>query len=265
MLCRPYFDSLAKIVLVTLASAFLSIQPSMARSFLGNIGHEVGSCLSGGCDVVWEVNKRIDGGINSKMEAATEPVKQAAKEILTELFQKNLDPLVERLNVISEERLRQIDAIIENALGAVTILGNSITDDVKNKIIDASAAQIQAVSKAILGDYQCAVTYTKENIQALIDENLKFITSLNYFWRDSCQNGMDPGNYWTVYTALKCAYEKKIASAQTVADLQNQFYAALEVSSKARCVLLNGNNKEVVEDDERRLLLRVKLWGLALQ
>jgi hypothetical protein len=111
MLCRSYFYPLAKIILITIASACLFIQPSMARGFLANIGHEVGSCLSGGCDVVWEVNKRIDGGISSKMDAATEPVKQAAKEILTELFQKNLDPLVERLNVISEERLRQISLL----------------------------------------------------------------------------------------------------------------------------------------------------------
>jgi hypothetical protein len=54
-----YFAKRLLLPIVTI----LSIQSASARDFFGNIGHEVGSCLSGGCDVVWEVNKRIDAGV----------------------------------------------------------------------------------------------------------------------------------------------------------------------------------------------------------
>jgi hypothetical protein len=169
---------LSRLVIVLSSTLLLSSQAASARNFFENIGHEVGSCLSGGCDVVWSVNRRIDDGISSKTESAAAPVKKAIHEILEELFKNDLNPMLDRMNSITEARLKQIDDIVSGAIDKAQLASAATISSVKTDIIIESSKQVQIVSEAVLGDVRCAELVTKDNVQTLIDDNFRIFGSL---------------------------------------------------------------------------------------
>ncbi|TAY75167.1 hypothetical protein [Rhizobium ruizarguesonis] len=257
----------SRFVIFLSSTLLLSAQAASARNLFENIGHEVGSCLSGGCDVVWDVNRRIDDGISSKTESAVAPIKKAVHEILEELFKKNIDPMLDRMNSITEERLKQIDDIVSGAIDKAQLATAATISSVKTDIIIESSNQVQIVSKAILGDLRCAEFVTKDNVQTLIDENFRIFGKLRdaaHALVDRCADGVDRNNYWTVYSGLKCAYDAKISNANTVGEMQGYYHAFLEETSKAECIMGNESNISQVRDDQRNYTKRLNLWNLAL-
>jgi hypothetical protein len=256
-----------RLVIVLSSTLLIPSQTGSARSFFEDIGHEVGSCLSGGCDVVWAANRRIDDGISSKTESAIAPVKKAIHEILEELFKNDLDPLLDRMNSISEARLKQIDDIVSGAIGKAQLASAATISSVKTDIIIESSNQVQIVSKAIFNDVRCAEWVTKDNVQTFIDENFRIFGKLRdaaHALVDPCAAGVDRNNYWTVYSGLKCAYDAKIANAATVGEMQDYYRAFLEETSKAECILNVESNKSRARDDQRFYTKRLNLWNLAL-
>jgi hypothetical protein len=257
-----------RLVIVLFSTLLWAYQAASARNFFENVGHEFGSCLSGGCDVVWSVNRRIDDGISSKTESAVAPVKKAIHEILEELFKNDIDPMLDRMNSITEARLKQIDDIVSGAIDKAQRASAATISSVKTEIIIESSNQVQIVSKAILDDVRCAELGTKEKVQTLIDENFRIFGKLRdaaHALIDPCALGVDRDNYYTVYTGLKCAYDAKIANAATVGEMQGYYHAFLEETSKAECLMENESNKSYARDDQRIYTKRLNLWNLALK
>ena len=165
---------LLPIVLLLLGST----EDTVARGFFENLGRETGSCFSGGCDVIWAANRRIDAGISSKVESAVGPIKVAIEQIMQDLFNNNIDPMLDRINTISQERLSRIDNIVQTAIKTAREATDKTIDHVKTAIIIESAKQTEEVSKAIVGAVTCVELTTTNQVQAFIDNNLSIFGSL---------------------------------------------------------------------------------------
>jgi hypothetical protein len=109
-------------------------------------------CFQGGCDVVWQLNKRFDDGLRSKSESLVGPAKQAFIDAMNVLFDDKLKPLIAQIDAVATGRLSQldqtvkdaeagIDAIIAHAGVVAANLVGQTTDQIKTKIIDEAFLQ----------------------------------------------------------------------------------------------------------------------------
>jgi hypothetical protein len=261
-------DFRQELVFAFVAAALTASSSAQAAGFFDNIKREAGSCLSGGCDVIYSANRRIDAGIASKMENAVGPAKAAVEEVLQTLFHDDIDPMLDKVNHIAADLLTQVDNIVQKTIVTVASAADVALDGVKNKIIDEGAAQIKDVAASIVKDVTCTELQTKEQVQSFVDDNFRIFGKLRDAAAgllDRCQVGLDRDNYWTVYTALKCGYEEKIAHAVTVGESQGYYLAFLEETAKAECVLLADEGKEHARADHIAFSKRLGLWELALK
>lgn len=236
-----------------------------AGGFLDNIKRETGNCLSGGCDVIWQVNRRIDDGISSKVESMTTPAKKAFEEAMRDLFQNDLDPFLDHLSKITNDTLDKIGNMFDKAVATAEDATDRTILLIRTEIIRETAKQIEDVSHSILGDVKCGEINTKEKAQEFIDGNFRLFGSI----RDSVAGLFDKcgkvshDNYWTIYSGLQCEYDIKVSRATTVGEIENDYREFLEETSKAECVLLNSANAEKAKEIEVSITKRVQLWSLA--
>ena len=136
----------------TCALIFLScgIWSTPATSF--NLGKEIGHCFHGGCDVVWTLNQRFDEGIMSKSQSIIGPAKDAFLQAMEILFDKKINPMIDKINTDFSDRLDQagqilrttekgVDEIIDRAAEKATLLEHKLIEDIKSQIIDNSFRQ----------------------------------------------------------------------------------------------------------------------------
>jgi hypothetical protein len=249
---------------------FLSCIPNCAAvgGFLDNVQHEAGSCLSGGCDVIWHVNRRIDDGISSKFSNAAEPVKKAFEEAATDLFKNDLNPFIDRVNALVNTDMDRIDVIFQNALVAAEAATDRTIDSISQKIVVESGKQIRDVSDHILTNVECAENLTAEKIQEVLDRNFRLFGSIRDEFLglfDSCPVP-NRTNSWSIYSGLKCEYEKQIGVAKTVADVENNYREMLVKASEYQCIFRSvPANEAVARADEINYTKRLNLWLLAQQ
>jgi hypothetical protein len=82
-------------IIILMALVYALIGGSPVNEF--DLGKEIGNCFHGGCDVVSDQNRRIDGGIRSKAESLFGPARDAFIQAMTELFDKKLNPFPDRI------------------------------------------------------------------------------------------------------------------------------------------------------------------------
>ncbi|MCK1354631.1 hypothetical protein IVB56_27170 [Bradyrhizobium sp. CW7] len=241
---------------------------ALSRDFFQNIVHETGSCLSGGCDVVWDVNRRIDAGISSKMENAAKPVEEAFKRAADHLFNANLYPFLKHVETLADKEIRSIQTVFDNAVKTAEKATDNTIDHFRDEIIIKGGEQIELVSEQILQDVKCGVGITFEDAQKFMDENFRLFGSLRDRFAnllDSC-GAVDKTNNYTIYIGRKCQLDKQIANAKTIRDLRDAYLTFLELNAKSACAVYN--RKEVLRElksDSDAYAVRFHVWNLALR
>jgi hypothetical protein len=239
----------------------------LTRTFLENIGHEVGSCLHGGCDVVSSLNQRFDQGLSSKVESLADPAKEAFEQAADYLFKNQLDPFLSRIDSLTEARLGQLYMIFEGALAkAETATANTI-ERVKSEIILTASEEIQKIIDEVLNDVKCAIFVTSAEAQRFVDTNLTLFGNLrravgNLF--NKCDS-VDQNNWYSVYLGRKCQYDIQIAGSTAVGSLRNSYIEYLEFSSRSICLLSSPQAKQEVASHAAEYAKRLDLWSLALK
>ena len=181
----------------------------------------LGSCLSGGCDVVWQANRRIDEGISSKMTSASEPVKKAFSEAMYELFQKHINPLLDRAQVMTNEIMKHIDEIVSKSFASAQSVAPTTIEDVRQKLILETSHEVEALSNSIANKIQCLTINANREAQNLIDKNFRLFTTIrdgisSLFYRCSIDNR---NNDWEVFVGVKCQNERKIVQSKSIGEL----------------------------------------------
>ena len=92
---------------------------SWLSEFGKNIQREWNNCWSGGCDVIWEVNKRFDNGIKSKSQSMAKGVRVVFEESMNTLFDQKIRPMLEDIDLIIKNNMDNADEIIINTFKGV--------------------------------------------------------------------------------------------------------------------------------------------------
>jgi hypothetical protein len=254
-----------------LVASLFMVMPTcfaVSRDFFQNIVHETGSCLSGGCDVVWDVNRRIDAGISSKMESAAEPVKEAFEQAADHLFNADLYPFLIHVETLADKEIRSIQTVFDNAVKTAEKATDDTIDRFRDEIIIKGGEEIELVSDQVLQDVKCGVGIAFEDAQKFMDDNFRLFGSLRDTVAglfDSC-GAVDKTNNYTIYIGRKCQLDKQIANAKTIKDLRIAYLTFLELNAKSACAVYN--RKEVLPElksDSDAYAIRFHLWNLALK
>ena len=130
------------ILLIPLKSLAFSWDP------LGDLNREISNCFSGGCDVIWGINQRLDQGIESKSASLGNGVRNEVQIAADYIFDMKLEPFAKSLqqlvdaNFITAEHaahnlLEHSDKIIENIFSHT----DNTLDTIRNKIIESTFKQ----------------------------------------------------------------------------------------------------------------------------
>jgi hypothetical protein len=230
----------------------------------------LGDCFSGGCDVVWQLNKRWDSGMRSKSESLVGPAKEAFEQAMADLFDKRITPLIGNIDFVVASRLNQAGSIIqdaENGMDQLIKIASDVVDHqidhVKEKIIDATFSKadqlLENINKRILGIIDagyCAALGTTAGIAEWIKSEFSFLP--HPF--DSCYKANGHGiwppsgdDLFAIYRIRQCQMEQDLATDGTIQGLRDG-YARLEVwARRMQCAMKLANiaNSLIKEDVER--------------
>jgi hypothetical protein len=241
---------------------------ALAGNFFKDLGREAGSCLSGGCDVVWEVNKRLDRGISSKFESAAEPVKRAFEEAVHYLFDKELNPFLTRLDSLAEEKMRRIEGIFQDSLRLAEQATINTIERVRDEIIVKASEQLKALADEVLQDVKCGVNFTFQQAQNFMDVNFRLFGDLRDAVArifDGCP-AVDRGSFYSIYRGRKCQIDRQMENAKSVEELRQSYLLFLEFNSKSACAVLDRVHVlQEIRRDSDAYANRLDLWNLALK
>ncbi|HLY44493.1 MAG TPA: hypothetical protein VKQ73_02850 [Stellaceae bacterium] len=254
--------SVTQSLIAAAVATTLSVVPTLSFSggLFGNITREVGSCLSGGCDVIWHANQRIDDSIASKFRSAADPVKQAVEEASDHVLQDQL-LFLDRVDALSVKHEDRIAEILTRAMEEADSDADHIGHDIKNVADDA------------FDNYHCAITSTFEQAQQFIDNNFRIFGGIrdklvNLFNKQarSCP-AIQPGNFSTVYDNGKCLFDIKMSDQKnwTIEKTMQSYRAFLEFNAMTACTIQNKDVKISVLQSALAYEKRYHLWELALQ
>lgn len=239
-----------------------------ARGFFENLSRETGSCLSGGCDVVWKLNQRLDQGLSSKVASLTEPAKRAFMEAAKYLFEGQLNPFLTQVNNLTEARIAQVEKVFQDAITKAEKATANTIELVKADIILTASEEIKRIIDQALANVQCAVLFTEESAQRFLDRNFDIAQRFReLFGRDKCAplSAADRYNPHTMYTARKCQYDIEIRSSKTVGELRTKYLDYLEFSSRSICLVVNPDVKASIVTQQSEYTKNYRLWLLATQ
>jgi hypothetical protein len=252
-----------------------------------NLSKEIGHCFHGGCDVAWTLNQRFDEGIRSKSESIVGPAKEAFLQAMDMLFDKKLNPMIDKINTDFSDRLDQagtilqntekgIDEIIDRAAEKAILLEHESIDDIKSQIIDASFKQANdLVDKVdndiekLIADIDCKFAGQEAAIQEYIKATFSFIPHpLDECYRD---NGFvfslpDSRDYINIYFILKCQYNRDLRNSSNVGLIKKNYSRLVSIARRFQCIEQSNHAfYEVTSQDIKTASEKFEMWLLASQ
>jgi hypothetical protein len=220
-----------------------------------NLGKELGNCFHGGCDVVWGLNRRIDQGIQSKAASLVGPVRDAFIQAMTDLFDKKLNPFLDKVNDDLGARIDQVgnraDKIVDETttgilkiIDAAAEVAEQTSGDVQKIILlsfretDLLVDKINGDITALVDDIDCKFNGT---FQGLIDELSRLLPAPPHPF-DLCYTGL--GYILTVpdridiinwYRITKCVWKRDLDSSKTVEDITSNYARLSTLARRVRC------------------------------
>ena len=258
----------------------LIVATTPANAF--NLGKEAGNCFHGGCDIVWGINQRVDAGVRSKAESLFGPARDAFIEAMDHLFDKKLNPLVDRLNDDLSAKIGQVgdraDKIVQETTdGILKIvdsagdLADKVTNDV-NKIIlvtfheaDQLIDKVNTDIKALLDDVDCKVN---GSINGVVDY-FRQLATFAHPW-DACYT--DLGYFATVpdatdtinwYRITKCTWTRDLDNSKTVEDIKYNYARLSVLARRMRCIAQDAPATQLANTDANNYARNFEMWLLA--
>ena len=122
-----------------------------------------GLCGFQNCDVVWEINRRFDQGVNSKGRALAEGVRVEFEKAMDYLFDSKLSPLLSEFDgVITSQRREiksmvddwflQIDHTINEAAATALEMQQIVISDIRDQLIDKFFREFESIERTIFAD-----------------------------------------------------------------------------------------------------------------
>jgi hypothetical protein len=267
-----------RIILIPLIAALTLSSP--ARAF--NFGKELGNCFQGGCDVVWGVNQRSDAGIQSKASSLFGPARDAFIQAMTDLFDKKLNPFLDRVNNDLSARIEQAgdraDKIVNETtdgilkiIDAAGDLSDKTSGDVQ-KIIslafretDALVNKINADISQLIDDIDCKVNGT---YQGVIDYFRQLVTlphPANSCYRDlgyilSVPDGTDTINW---YRITKCVWTQDLDNSRTTEDIKNNYARLSVLARRMKCITQDALATQLANEDSKKYAQSFEIWLLS--
>ena len=200
-------------MLISLAAIFiLSFQNAYSRDLwkdaTKDLKREFESCFSGGCDVIGEMNKRIDSGIKSKSRAMAEGVREVFEPAIDRLMQDKIRPLLDDIYLLIRSNLKDsaeiaLTRLDRTIIEAIDKTEESVKDSVESSIkslsieLDRQRDLLVNEVNAVFNLVDCAVTGQRFSIEKFIDKKTDYSLS---FFRDSCQKSLGLSGNTTGYT-----------------------------------------------------------------
>jgi hypothetical protein len=249
------------------------------------IALDLGHCFQGGCDVVWELNKRFDQGVRSKSESMVGPVKEAFIEVMNLLFDQKLKPMIDQIDQAAGARLSQFDKTIKDAeTGIDTIItdaGRVAVDSVgqsagiiKTKIIDATFAradslvqQIYASLQALVEDLDCKIDGQTSKLQERGKSLISYPQPWNGCYRAQGFTFSTPtsDDYIKIYRIRQCELLNDLEASSTVRNLKDNYARLLLHARRFVCIMQLPEAKQLINSDVKVYVRSFVMWQLMSQ
>lgn len=125
------------LLIFCLISFFCALISTPAQSKPFNIAGAIERCLNGGCDVIAEINKKFDEGVQSKSKALSEGARIQFELAMDMLFSKHILPTVARIDDLLRDRINQTDSVFAARIDQIDSIGEARIRQVFQRI-DAS-------------------------------------------------------------------------------------------------------------------------------
>ncbi|WP_085043905.1 hypothetical protein [Ensifer aridi] len=263
----------------------LLTQLSADGVFAFDLREEVGNCFSGGCDVAWKLNRRVDQGIRSKAESLVGPVKEAFIEATNVLFDEKIGPLIDKVDRISKARLQEVDALVkETEAGILNVIETAAAEaqntthqtvqEIRKDIIDNTFAQVNQTidlinTKAadLIRNIDCRINGSVAEYQEWIQNTLVFVPKpFNdcYTKRGFVFTTPSGTDYFNHYLINQCMIEKELDESTTVEEIKNQYARLSILARRFSCIVRDAGPAEAeIYDDADRYSQSYALWVLA--
>lgn len=190
-----------------------------------DVSREWDSCFSGGCDVVWKVNQRIDGGVKSKGNAMAQGVVEVFEPAMARLINDQVRPLLEDIDVMIRNNMKEsvevaFSRIDETITKALTEAESGIKNvvlfavDTAGKELDAQRKQLVADVNNIIDVIDCSAVGHRVAIENFISTQFKIF---RWPWsRTQCQSELDLSNDRSKYSNSQlyreaiCEYSRRL-------------------------------------------------------
>jgi hypothetical protein len=248
-----------------------------------DISKVIGRCFSGGCDVVWGLNQRIDSGIQSKVDSLVGPAKQAFLDVINVLFDQKLTPMINSINDKLASRLDQagelinnaekgIDEIIDTAASQIETAGDKITAEIKDRIIDESFNRADALESKVMVDIDkfieridCLFEGKMDKVQLWVQSQF---TVIPHPW-DRCYGYSivlpASDDYPAHYKIKRCEYLRQLDNSRTIRELKENYWNLSYLAREFSCVTGDPVGKALMDDDARQYSEGFEIWRLATQ
>ena len=270
--------------LSTAAFLFLA-QLNTNGAFAFDLGKEVGNCFSGGCDVAWHLNQRVDQGIRSKAESLVGPVREAFLEATNVLFDEKINPLIDKVDRISKARLQEVEGlvkdteagilnIIETAAAEAQNTAHHTVQEIRKDIIDNTFIQVNQTidsvntkARNLVQETDCRINGSIAQHQEWIENTIVFLPKpFNdcYTRRGFVFTTPSGTDYFNQYLINQCMIEKELDASTTVGEIRNQYARLSVLARRYACIVRDaGPAESEIYEDADRYSQSYALWFLA--
>ena len=196
-------------------------------------------------------------GIRSASASIVGPAKEAILQAMDILFDKKLDPMIDKINTDFSDRLNQADQIlqttekgiaeiIDRAAEKASLLERELMDDIRSQIIDSSFEQandlvdkVNSDIKALIADIDCKLAGQKSEVEEYINAVFSFVPhpfdecykANGFVW--GLPEGRDHVN---IYSILECQYERDLQNSTNVAIIKKNYLRLISLARRFQCI-----------------------------
>jgi hypothetical protein len=268
---------LRKIIIATTVSICISGVPTKAPAQ---------GCFQGGCDLVWQLNKRFDDGLRSKSESLVGPAKEAFIQAMNVLFDQKLKPMITQIDTVATARLAQfnqtiqdaergIDAILTHAGVVAAGLVGQTADQIKTRIIDEAFAQADALVdrvtasvNEIIENVDCKIDGQRDKLVEWWRSIIPLANPLNHCYRENGATIFAPASddYIKKYRIQECLYKDDLTASGTVRDLTDNYGRILLLVRRFACITNQTPAAQlIINRDGARYQKEFQIWWLMSQ
>lgn len=269
----------------SIAALLMLAQVGADSSFAFDLRKEIGNCFSGGCDVAWNLNKRVDDGIRSKAESLVGPVKEAFIEATNILFDEKIGPLIDKVDRISKARLVEIEGLVkETEAGILNVIETAAAEaqktthqtvqEIRKDIIDSTFTQVNQTvdlintkARDLIQNIDCRIDGSVSKFQEWVKHTIVFVPRpFNdcYTRRGFVFTTPSGTDYFNHYLINQCMYEKDLDKSTTIEEIKNQYARLSLLARRFACIVRDAGPAEAeIYADADRYSQSYALWVLA--